>query len=118
MTIGLTDLLRRTAPMLCVALPLAACSHDDGERLAAFVQGNPPPVDTQYAALAMTVADVPSVEPAAVVEQVAVSSEEANAPEEVAEPTWHLVCPDPYLWRGSMVQDPCWREYDNQAGTP
>ena len=102
MTIGLTDLLRRTAPMLCVALPLAACSHDDGERLAAFVQGNPPPVDTQYAALAMTVVDVSSVEPAAVVEQVAVSSEEATAPEEVATVPSSEECPV-QAWRGMLI---------------
>lgn len=106
MTIGLTDLLRRTRPFVLISLPLlAACSHDDGERLAAFVQGNPPPVDTQYAALAMTVVDVPSVEPDVVVEQLAVSSEEASAPEEVA--TAHTVCPAPFEWRGQMVQNPC-----------
>ncbi len=102
MTIGLTDLLRRTRPFVLISLPLlAACSHDDGERLAAFVQGNPPPVDTQYAALAMTVADVSAVEPA-VVEQLAVSSEEASAPEEVATAPSSEECPV-QAWRGVLI---------------
>ena len=28
------------------------------------------------------------------------------------EPTWHIECPEPYEWRGMLVQDPCYRVYD------
>lgn len=41
-----------------------------------------------------------------------VSSEVVVAVVEPPAPVSHVVCPEPFEWRGQMVQNPCWLEWD------
>lgn len=93
MTIGLTDLLRRTAPLLIIALPLAACDKQQIETAVAAIKGDPIPVDTRYA---LTTQSSSSAEP--MVEQVAVTTEPSSSVEYVPPPP--PPC-DPVQWRGN-----------------
>jgi len=89
-----------------VLLPLSACTDKEIETNVALLRGDPPPDAGMY------MADIPASSEEAADEPVVVETLAATEPsssEYVA--TAHQVCPEPFEWRGQLVQNPCTVEY-------